>query len=202
MKTLISDLGNVLLFFSHEKMCEQMATLCQMPSSEMKRILFEEDLGMRLERGTASSQQLHEHLCSYTGRKIDYHALMHAASDIFVPNEEMIPYLQDLKKKKTRLILLSNTSDAHFSFALHHFSFLKLFDAYVLSYVVGAIKPEEKIYQAALDAAQCPPQDCFYIDDVPAYVAAAQSMGIPSHTFTNLRELLNAQKSTQENSTT
>jgi putative hydrolase of the HAD superfamily len=68
--------------------------------------------------------------------------------------------------------------------------------------VVGAIKPEEKIYRAALDAAQCPPQDCFYIDDIPAYVAAAQSMGIPSHTFTNLRELLNAQKTYQEKVTT
>lgn len=194
LKTLISDLGNVLLFFSHERMCQQLATLSGLSLAAIKKMLFEERLGEQLEYGTLSSAGLHKLICAKSGNSIDFNEMLLAAADIFQVNEEMIPFLTTLKNQGKRLVLLSNTCEAHFTFAKERFPFLKLFDAYILSYELATRKPEEKIFRAALDAAGCAPEECLYIDDIPEYVEAATRLKIPSHTFKNLRELIDAQK--------
>lgn len=194
MKVLISDLGGVLLHFSHARMCEQLANVCGFSTEQVRKMLFEENIGDHLERGILTTNELHALLCTLTRRPIELNKMLHAICDIFTPNEEMIPFLEDLKAKGVRLVLLSNTCEAHFTFAQKHFPFLKLFDSFILSYEIGARKPEEKIYRAALKEAQSPPEECFYIDDIPEYVAAAEALGIPSHTFRNLKELNYVQK--------
>jgi putative hydrolase of the HAD superfamily len=60
---------------------------------------------------------------------------------------------------------------------------LRHFDAYVLSYEVGAMKPEPRIYAAAIEAAQCAPQECFFTDDIPEYVEGARQAGIDAVVF-------------------
>lgn len=196
MKALISDLGGVLVHFSHNQMCKQIAEVCGIPYEKVWVTFFEPDplfgnqsLGTQLECGTLTNKELYLHLCTIANRTIDPEALLQAACTIFKPNEEMISFIEKVKKKSIRLILLSNTSEAHFTFIKKHFSFISLFDAAVLSYEVKACKPEKKIYLAALEAAGHPAADCFYIDDVAEYVFAAQRLGIPSHTFTEVNQL-------------
>ena len=53
------------------------------------------------------------------------------------------------------------------------------FDALVLSFRVGAVKPESEFWDAALEAAGCEPGECLYADDRPELVAAAAARGIP-----------------------
>ena len=43
---------------------------------------------------------------------------------------------------------------------------LERFDALVLSYEVGAVKPEPAIFEAALKAIECRPAECFFADDI------------------------------------
>ena len=54
---------------------------------------------------------------------------------------------------------------------------LRHFHDLVLSYEVKAMKPQPEIYQAALDMAGCRPEECFYTDDIAAYVEGAQADG-------------------------
>ena len=44
--------------------------------------------------------------------------------------------------------------------------------------------PEKKIFEAALHTAQCPREHCFYTDDIPEFVHAAQSLQIDAETYT------------------
>jgi FMN phosphatase YigB (HAD superfamily) len=53
----------------------------------------------------------------------------------------------------------------------------------VLSYEVKAMKPRPEIYRAAVECAGCRPGECFYTDDIPAYVEAARSLGIDAVQF-------------------
>ena len=69
---------------------------------------------------------------------------MIAFADIFTPNTELWPILEKLKAEGSRLVLISNTNECHFDYALSHFAVLKLFDHFILSYEVGACKPSPR----------------------------------------------------------
>ncbi len=61
---------------------------------------------------------------------------------------------------------------------------LDLVDEAVLSYEVGCAKPDPGIYQAALRQLSARPGEALFIDDVPANVAAARSLGMDGHAHT------------------
>ena len=41
IRTFLFDMGNVLVHFSHEKMCAQMGALCEKSAEEVRDVLFE-----------------------------------------------------------------------------------------------------------------------------------------------------------------
>ena len=44
IRTLLFDLGNVLLHFSHQRLCAQMGELCGKPAEAIRRLLFDTTL--------------------------------------------------------------------------------------------------------------------------------------------------------------
>ncbi len=187
-RTIFFDLGNVLIFFSHKKMCKQVAEYCGLELKQVDELL----LGNLdpYERGHLESQAVFDQVSALSKKKLDFDALMRAIGDIFEPNLPVIAIAQELKKRGHRLFLLSNTCDAHFSFAFSQFPFLKDFDGYVLSYEVGARKPEKKIYEKALEIAGCGNTQCFYTDDILAYIEGARSLEIDAEQYKTPEELI------------
>jgi glucose-1-phosphatase len=61
-----------------------------------------------------------------------------------------------------------------------------------LSYEVGALKPEPKIYRAAAELAGVPPREIFFIDDIAGHVAAARQCGFDAVQYTTTPELVAA----------
>ena len=59
----------------------------------------------------------------------------------------------------------------------------------MLSYVVKAVKPSPAIYREAIARAGCGPEECFYTDDIPAYVEAARREGIDAVQFQSCAQL-------------
>jgi HAD superfamily hydrolase (TIGR01509 family) len=181
MKTIFFDLGNVLIFFDFPKMLKQMSSCTGIPVETIRQML---DTQAKLyETGRLSDDELVENFQRVAPTTFTKEAFLHAASDIFTPNEPMFSLLDALKRH--RLMLLSNTSPAHFHFLRQRYPILDLFDGYVLSYEVGAAKPDPKIFRHALEKAGCAPQECFYTDDLPENIAAAKSHGIDSEVFKN-----------------
>ena len=84
-----------------------------------------------------------------------------------------------------RLFLLSNTNPLHFREVEHileastgvaHLS--DLFEYVHLSYEMGLAKPEKEIYQKVLDTHGLKAEESLFIDDSPANIAAAASLGL------------------------
>jgi len=190
IKTCFFDMGNVLVHFSHDKMCRNIATLCGWTEPETKTFLIDEGRQWKLERGEVTEQQFHEEFCQATGRSLDIDKLRHAAADIFWVNESIVPVLHQLKNAGMRLVLLSNTSVTHLNFIERNFSILELMDDRVTSFEAGAIKPEDRIYEVALSKANCDPHECFYTDDIEAYIRKAETFGIHSRLYTTTELLL------------
>lgn len=187
-RTIFFDLGNVLIFFSHQKMCEQVAAYCDLDLNFVKTML--DQYGDPHERGHINSQTLFDECSRLSQKKLNFEMLMNSLSDIFEPNDPVISIAHELKRKGHRLFLLSNTCDAHFNFALSQFPFLKSFDGYVLSYEVGARKPEKKIYEKALEIAGCRKDECFYTDDILPYVETARSLEIDAEQYKTPHDLV------------
>ncbi len=101
-----------------------------------------------------------------------------------------MPVIDWLKRSGVRLVLLSNTSRWHLEWIRRKWNVLDAFDQLVLSYEVGAIKPEPAIFESALTAIQCPPEHCFYTDDIPAYVARGREFGLQAEVFTDVDNLI------------
>ena len=186
-RTIFFDLGNVLIFFDHQKMWRQVAHHAGMHEDHVKEIL--QIHADAYERGSVDSKQIHEKLCQKAGQPLHYEGTMHALSDIFQPNEPVISIALSLKERGHRLFLLSNTCEAHFEFVRAHFPFIKHFDGFVLSYEVNARKPEKAIYENALRIAGCRKQECFYTDDVIDFIHAARSIDIDAEQYTTPEQL-------------
>lgn len=190
-KTIFFDMGNVLLYFSFPRMCEQIGQVLGLPAHIIHKEITENDLGGQYEKGKIDSSAYHEHFCKLAGKKVPLDDLLEAASNIFNPNSSILPVLAELKRKGHRLFVLSNTCDAHFSYAVKHYpEMLAPFDDFILSYEVGAMKPEEKIFKAALQKSGANPSHCFYTDDIPAFIEAAARVDIPGVVFTGNDDLI------------
>jgi len=189
IRTCLFDMGNVLLYFSHERMCRQISELCGRTANDVRRLLFDTGLQLDFERGRLSESEFHRRFEAAAEVEIDLAALRCAGSDIFELNEPLPAILDALKRRGIRLVLLSNTSVAHFDWVREKFDVMDRFDAFVVSYEVGAAKPEPAIYEAALRTIGCPPSECFYTDDVAEYVDTGRRFGLQAETFTGANAL-------------
>ncbi|MEX0703903.1 MAG: HAD family phosphatase [Planctomycetales bacterium] len=192
IRACLLDMGNVLIRFSHDKMCAQMGALCGKSAGDVRRLLIDSGLQWEFERGRVSPEEFHFQFCAAAERdhaELELAALLAAGADIFEPQPGMVELLDELKSAGQRLVLFSNTCASHVEFVRREFDFLERFDALVLSYEVQAIKPEEKMFAAARAALGHPPEECFYTDDVPEYVREARELGFDAEVFTGVEEL-------------
>lgn len=189
VQAVLFDMGNVLLHFSHQRMCRQVSEISGCSAEQVRQLLLEKGLNHRLERGDITDLEFHSEFCRELECDVEMSELQRAASDIFELNQPIVPVLDRLRTARIRLVLLSNTSRAHVDFIQAHFDVLDRFDALALSYEVGAMKPENAIYEAAIEQAQADPEDCFYTDDIPEYIERGRSLGLDAEVFTGVERL-------------
>jgi glucose-1-phosphatase len=191
MKTVFFDIGNVLIFFSHEKMCEQIAEVCQITQQEVRELFFSKKFFINdFEKGQISLKELLSPLIAEEKMSnIDENLLKRAISDIFTPNESIFPLIDALKNQGCQLIIISNTCEPHFEFISSKYSVFKRFDHQVLSYKENLSKPDPKIFEKALKIANTDPINCFFVDDIEENVESAKKCHIHSHLYQNVASL-------------
>lgn len=190
LRACLFDMGNVLVHFSHERMCRQIASVCEASPDDVQRLLFNGELHWKFDRGELTSADFHRLLCEEFEGNPTLDELKLAASDIFELNSPIVAVLHRLKQAGIRLILLSNTSSAHHEFIRDRFDVLNCFDGFSMSFEVGAIKPEDAIYLKAVELAGVEPGECFYTDDIESYVMRGRELGIDSEVFVGVEPLI------------
>lgn len=189
LKTVYFDLGNVLIFFSLPKLFSNLSQCTGLNPEKIENFLYRTDLREQYEKGLIRTEELYQKFSNVATKSFSLLAFTAAFSDIFTPNYEIWPLVKQLKDQGMRLVLLSNTSECHFKHADTHYPVLQLFDHKVLSYEIGAWKPDQKIFHHALKFAKCAPEECFYIDDIPEFIENARIAGLPGEIFTDVPKL-------------
>ncbi len=101
----------------------------------------------------------------------------------FERHEPNIALAQALKAAGTRLGLLSNAAADLEQLITEQFEVHIDFDDRVISGLVGMAKPEPEIFHLASERIGVRPEGCFFIDDLPANVEAARSVGMQAYNF-------------------
>lgn len=192
-RVLVFDLGKVIVEFSVEKACHQLAKVAGGIKADLvKSFLFEDGLEYRFEAGEFDFFQLHHLFEQRFDRSISPMELRHAAADIFTPISPTIDILKNLRtnyESKIPMVLLSNTNEVHWDYIEKNWSISSFFDHTVLSYEEKCLKPDEKIYRSVLKKTGVDAYDCFFVDDLKANIDAAKKLGFDAAIFTNSEAL-------------
>ena len=100
-----------------------------------------------------------------------------------------VAILEELRAAGFPLMALSNWGAETFAVVRGDFPFLQHFEHIVLSGEERVIKPDPEIYRRLLARAGRRAEECLFIDDVAANVAAAQSLGFDTIHFRTPDEL-------------
>jgi HAD superfamily hydrolase (TIGR01509 family) len=94
----------------------------------------------------------------------------------------LFTYIREKLKPRYKIGMMSNASDYHLDdiFTVEQ---VALFDEIVLSYQVGAVKPDPIMYQTIANRLGVLVEECIFIDDQQRYVEGANALGMKGVQF-------------------
>lgn len=174
---VVFDLGKVLVDFDYSIAAKKIAAQSARQVKNLHEFLGGSPLLVQLETGLISTEQFFYDVQRITGFGGSPDEFAGYFADIFFPIADMVELHGELRRKKIPTYIFSNTNEIAVGHIRHNFPFFRLFDGYVLSYEVGAMKPNAKIYEALEKMTGRRGADIFYIDDRAENVEAGAARG-------------------------
>ena len=194
IEALLFDLGKVLVDFDFEHGMRRFAARTSLSREEFELVIWDKHWIRRYERGEISTEEYHRHLCERGKLTMAIDEFEEAWSAVFLPGLLVPEQLLKNLKQKYPLILVSNTNDSHVSFITKQYTVFEYFDHRILSHEVGSLKPDSKIYEAAIRVSGKKPEALFFTDDREENIEAALQLGIRAHLFRSVPGLLQAMR--------
>ncbi len=185
IKTVIFDLGGVILTIDHDEAVRRFTALGLKDATTWLDPYTQKGIFGELENGLISAEDFRRELSLIIGRELTIAECEYAWQGYAkeVPQRNLDALVR-LRKEGYRLILLSNTNPCMMAWAMspafdgkgHPLS--HYLDACYLSYKMKVMKPDETFFRRVLMAEQIIPSECLFVDDGPRNVAAASQIGI------------------------
>ena len=195
IRNIIFDLGGVLLNINPLLSLIKFAAISKTDPEELKNRLASERIFEKFDTGALNPDRFRAELC----RIMNYQASDAEIDDAwnillldFPP--ERVELLKQLRKNY-RIFLLSNTNIIHFRKYTDDFyekygtPMADLFEKMFLSYEIGIHKPDAGIYTYVLQNAGLKAEECIFIDDLEANVAAARTLGMSGIQIANDKDV-------------
>lgn len=182
-KTVIFDLGGVIVPLDFPRGYAAMSKLCGLPPSEIPNHIRKTGIVPKFETGQMSPEDFVAELSRALNLRITHEDFRTLWGSIFPAHTLLPEELFASLRKNYRLVLLSNTNSLHFEMVRENYPLLRHFDSFVLSYQVGAMKPSPQIYEVAIAEAACEAEHCFFTDDLMPYVEGARAAGMAAEQF-------------------
>jgi len=139
---------------------------------------YEGDWGA-FDAGLLTTDELVDRISSRTVLTPDeVRAVVDAVPPSLTPLSGTVQLIDDLRQAGHRLFFLSNMPAPYADYLQQQHAFLSAFEDGVFSAHVQVGKPHPQIFQVALERFGVPAADCVFIDDHPANIEVAQSLGL------------------------
>jgi putative hydrolase of the HAD superfamily len=191
IETIFFDLGNVLVKYDTSILVEGYGRYGTVTHEDFTRFLHSSREANGYMEGKINSSVFYTRTKRLFDLDVKFAEFYDVWNSMFWGYPEMEKAVRNIKEKHSdiRLVLLSNTNEAHFDFIRREYAFLDLFDHYIVSHEVGYQKPHRRIYRAALKVGINPAARSFYTDDMPRFIKAAREMGMHAYQFTGYEDL-------------
>jgi FMN phosphatase YigB (HAD superfamily) len=188
--TVLSDLGNVVVWFDNSKMYRAFASLSGKTAQEVEQVLFGQDpngsyLVARYSSGQITTKQFR---CAFFHRlglcgAVGAHTVFETAfCDVFTPNQPVIDLWRQLRQRGLALTAVSNVEEIRYHW-LCRMGIMSLFDHETLSFEEGLLKPSEEFMVRALDRSGAKAEETVFVDDIAANLEPAARLGILTHCY-------------------
>jgi putative hydrolase of the HAD superfamily len=192
IKGIIFDYGRVLAWTQHQEPRAAWERRLGLAPGALTRAVHNEHSWIAAQRGTISIDAHWQEVSMALRLTPEDTAALRAtfyAGDVL--NTGLVACIDRLRASGLRIGLLSNFS-SDLRTMLAHQDLLRRFDVLAISAEIGIMKPDVAAYQAVLAMMQMEAHTCVFIDDIPANVAAAQSVGLHGIVFDDNRSCLTA----------
>jgi putative hydrolase of the HAD superfamily len=193
INTLLIDIGEVLVHMDRRILVERMQALTGFSEEEIERRLDSFNDIAAYEKGELTTEQFYQRVSDLFQINISLANFKEAWSDIFILSQNqptlLSPNLFRQLRKLYKMVAISNTNEMHFDYLSQVCSMVNDFDYYVLSYQIGCLKPDEKIYQVALEKAACASSEALLVDDRLENIKGGERLGIRGALFTEENQL-------------
>lgn len=135
-------------------------------------------LAFRYESGKLTTDEFFDSLDKFFGKKFSRQQLLDAWNAIVVgEKKEMVPIVAQVQKQ-FRTAILSNTNETHFHYAASIVPLIQKIPLRFLSYEIGAVKPDPRVYTHVINTLNTEPASLLFIDDIPENITAARNAGM------------------------
>lgn len=131
-------------------------------------------LGKEVDSGKRSYKDMIQETAQLVGVS---ESMVRTAVERQVPNEELFAYIKSDLKSTYKIGMLSNAS-YDVTKLLFTAEQTAMFDATVLSYEAGCVKPDEKMYQLIAERLEVEIDECVLVDDQQRHCAGAITAGM------------------------
>ena len=184
------DLGRVLVDFDMAGCEAHLTSHSTLEHDDLMRVLWDTGWARRYERGEVSADEFFRFLEREAGLSMEYDAFMKCWTEVFDPVPILPDYVLPALAKVYPMTIVSNTNEAHADYVRENYDVLSFFDNHVFSYQVGALKPDRKMFDRAIELAGCPPANLMFVDDRQENIKAAGELGLNTHWFRSVSGLL------------
>lgn len=178
-KAVIFDFGNVLCGLDRMAFARAAAPFSRLSAEEFDRAVWGGAIERDSETGKCDSRGHLERIREATGldSSYSYERFVEDFSRIILPNPDGEAGLVAARNLGARTFVLSNTSWLHARKIFDNEILASIPEVHILSYKVGMMKPDPRIWGKALEYSGLAAADCLYIDDVRQYCDMAASLG-------------------------
>jgi putative hydrolase of the HAD superfamily len=179
IRTVISDLGRVVLWFDNNVFLRKLAERSGKPLQDLRAAVHGDlELIRRFDGGAVTPAVFHARVMALSGAAMSYGEFYEIYNDIFTLNPPVLEVLRAVKAAGYKTLLLSNTDPERFGFIRRRFPEILFFDGYVLSCELKLLKPDPAIYLAAARLGGSAAAECVFIDDMEENVRGAVEAGL------------------------
>jgi putative hydrolase of the HAD superfamily len=150
--------------------------------------LFELEKGQMSERDFLHT--LSEELTEQLGRPIELHGFGERYFEHLHPNERMIGYMRELRRRGYKLAICTNNVREWERLWRAKLPVDEIFGVVVDSGFVGSRKPEPRIYELTLERLDVPAPAALMVDDVEVNCTAARELGLDAVWFQSTEQAI------------
>lgn len=183
---IIFDLGRVVV--SWDPVAIVSSVMGPVDADILAERLFNHPDWLEVDRGTLSLHTMARQAEARTGLSAAQNlAILQAVPASLLPDPDMVRLIEELHGAGHVLYALSNMGHASIDWLEQHQSFWRFFSGKVVSARVRMMKPEPDIYRYLLVSFDLKAEECLFIDDSAANVAAAEALGLRGLLFTDAK---------------